>query len=331
MDKKENTVVLFPQLSERYIDEGFLALKEREFEDALRCFEILRQYNAETEQTELASVICLLELKRMEEAKDKCEQLLKTGVVLFGDILETYVTILVQTNDYEGVIETVEKVLQTKDIMPDQKEKLAQLALFAEGMLNEGDASLVDSNFELEEFTNEIFGENFGQKLRAIQRLSLKDLDLALPVLKKFLIDEEQHPYLKTSILYKMIESQVEEIEVEKFGNTIKVIPAFTGHNEEQSNNIIHKLSSRLEQNYPDIFEAMVTYWKELQISIFPFALLMDKEEIWSAVLERIGRKRFGLAIDEEELMAAYNIELEEFHIAYQWLLRVEREGYLPV
>ena len=137
---------------------------------------------------------------------------------------------------------------------------------------------------------------------------------------------------MKTSILYKMIESQVEEeIEVEKFGNTIKVIPAFTGHNEEQSNNIIHKLSSRLEQNYPDIFEAMVTYWKELQISVFPFALLMDKEEIWSAVLERIGRKRFGLAIDEEELMAAYNIELEEFHIAYQWLLRVEREGYLPV
>ncbi|MDA0175593.1 hypothetical protein OJ998_41380, partial [Solirubrobacter taibaiensis] len=185
-------------------------------------FEILRQYNAETEQTELASVICLLELKRMEEAKDKCEQLLKTGVVLFGDILETYVTILVQTNDYEGVIETVEKVLQTKDIMPDQKEKLAQLALFAEGMLNEGDASLVDSNFELDEFTNEIFGENFGQKLRAIQRLSLKDLDLALPVLKKFLIEEEQHPYLKTSILYKMIESQVEEeIQVEKFGNTI--------------------------------------------------------------------------------------------------------------
>ena len=184
MDKK-NTVVLFHNYQSAILMK-VLALKERKFEDALRCFEILRQYNAETEQTELASVICLLELKRMEEAKDKCEQLLKTGVVLFGDILETYVTILVQTNDYEGVIETVEKVLQTKDIMPDQKEKLAQLALFAEGMLNEGDASLVDSNFELDEFTNEIFGENFGQKLRAIQRLSLKDLDLALPVLKKF-------------------------------------------------------------------------------------------------------------------------------------------------
>ena len=146
---------MFPQLSERYIDEGFSA-ERAEVRRCIARFEILRQYNAETEQTELASVICLLELKRMEEAKDKCEQLLKTGVVLFGDILETYVTILVQTNDYEGVIETVEKVLQTKDIMPDQKEKLAQLALFAEGMLNEGDASLVDSNFELDEFTNEI-------------------------------------------------------------------------------------------------------------------------------------------------------------------------------
>ena len=74
--------------------------------------------------------------------------------------------------------------------MPEQKEKLAQLALFAEGMLHEVDTSRVDSNFELDEFTNEIFGENFGQKLRAIQQLSLKDLDLALPILKKFLIDE---------------------------------------------------------------------------------------------------------------------------------------------
>ena len=159
----------------------------------------------------------------MEEAKDKCEQLLETGAVLFGDILETYVTILVQTNDYEGVIETVEKVLRTKDIKPEQKEKLAQLALFAEGMLNEEDTSLIDSNFELDEFTKDIFGENFGQKLRAIQQISLKDLDLALPVLKKFLIDEKQHPYLKTSILYKMIENQVEEeMEVEKFGNIVK-------------------------------------------------------------------------------------------------------------
>ncbi len=38
MDKKENTVVLFPQLSERYIDEGFLALKEREIR---RCIALL--------------------------------------------------------------------------------------------------------------------------------------------------------------------------------------------------------------------------------------------------------------------------------------------------
>lgn len=121
----------------------------------------------------------------MEEAKDKCEQLLKTGVVLFGDILETYVTILVQTNDYEGVIETVEKVLQTKDIMPDQKEKLAQLALFAEGMLNEGDASLVDSNFELDEFTNEIFGENFWTEAKSDSATFVKRLRSCITCFKE--------------------------------------------------------------------------------------------------------------------------------------------------
>ena len=131
--------------------------------------------------------------------------------------------------------------------------------------------------------------EKLWAKAKSDSATFVKDLDLALPILKKFLIDEKQHPYLKTSILYKMIENQIEEeIEVEKFGNTIKVIPAFTGHNEEQSDNIIHRLSSRLEQNYPDIFDAMVTYWKELQISIFPFALLMDKVEIWAVLRELV-------------------------------------------
>lgn len=68
-----------------------------------------------------------------------------------------------------------------------------------------------------------------------------------------------------------------------------------------------------------------------MQTSIFPFPLLTDKVEVWAAVLERIGRKRLGMMIDEKELMMEYNITIEEFHIAYQWFLRIEREGYLPV
>ncbi|KEK26399.1 hypothetical protein [Bacillus gaemokensis] len=332
MDKKENTVVLFPQLSERYIDQGFLALKDREFEDALRCFEILRQYHAETEQTELASVICLLELKRIEESKEKCEKLLETGKVLFGDILETYVTILVQTNDYEGVIETVEGVLQNQELTVEQREKLAKLAQFAENMLAGEEAPPIESDFDLEEFSKELFVDSFGQKLRAINDLSLKDLEKALPALRKFLVDETEHPYLKTSIIYKMVEKRMEEeIEVEKFGDKIVVIPANLGHNDEYTDKVIHILSNRLENDNPTIFETIITYWREMQTSLFPFPLLTDKVEVWAAVLERIGRKRFGLIIDEEELMEAYNISLEEFHIAYQWFLRVEREGYLPV
>ncbi len=38
MDKKENTVVLFPQLSERYIDEGFFSAERAEIR---RCIALL--------------------------------------------------------------------------------------------------------------------------------------------------------------------------------------------------------------------------------------------------------------------------------------------------
>ncbi|MDM5190177.1 hypothetical protein QUF99_23410 [Bacillus sp. DX4.1] len=334
MDKKENTVVLFPQLSERYIDEGFIALRERKFEEALRCFDILSQYNAGTEQTELASVICLLELKRMEESKERCEKLLDTGTALFGDILETYVTILVQTNDYEGVIETVEAVLQTKEITVEKREKLAQLALFAENMLNdEGSIQIEqDSLFDQEEFLQALHSESFGQQLRTINNLLPRHLETALPVLREFLLDETKHPYLKTSIIYILVENKVEEeIEVEKFGDKITVIPTHLHRNEEFTNQVLHTLSARIESENPTMFETIVTYWGEMQTSIFPFPLLTDKVEVWAAVLERIGRKRLGMMIDEKELMMEYNITIEEFHIAYQWFLRIEREGYLPV
>lgn len=333
MDKKENTVVLFPQLSARYVDKGFRALRDREFEEALTCFETLRQYNAETEQTELASVICLLELKRLEESKERCEVLLETGTILFGDILETYVTILVQTNDYVGVVETIDKVLQTKELTNEQKDKLAQLALFAENMLKGEDTPPIDLDpFDLEEFSKGLYADNFGQQLQTINGLLLKHMEEALPALRKFLVDETQHPYLKTSILYQMIEKRLEEeIVVKKFSDTIKVVPANVSRNMEQSNRILHILSNRLENDNPTMFETIVTYWREMQTSIFPFPLYTDKEEVWAAVLERIGRKRFGMMIDEEELMTAYGITIEEFHIAYQWFLRVEREGHFPV
>ena len=51
-------------------------------------------------------------------------------------------------------------------------------------MLN-ADTSLVDSNFELDEFTNEMFGENLWAKLRAIQQLSLKDLRSCITCFKE--------------------------------------------------------------------------------------------------------------------------------------------------
>lgn len=272
MDKKENTVVLFPQLSERYIDQGFMALRERKFEDALRCFEILRQYNGETEQTELASVICLLELKRMEDSKERCEKLLETGTVLFGDILETYVTILVQTNDYVGVIETVEEVLQKKELTVEQREKLAQLAQFAESMLNGDETTLIESDFDLEEFSENLFVESFGQQLQVINALSIKNLEKALPALQKFLIDSTRHPYLKTSIIYKMVEKRIEEeIEVEKFGEKIMVIPAHLGHNDECSKRVIHILSNRLENDRQIYLRQLLHIGERCKLVFFRF------------------------------------------------------------
>ncbi|ENQ3077962.1 hypothetical protein [Bacillus multifaciens] len=335
MDKKESTVVLFPQLSVRYTDEGFIALRERRFEDALKNFEMLRQYGAQTEQSELASVICLLELKEIKEAKERCEELLETGEFLFQDILETYITILVQTNDYEGIIETVQSVLQTKEITVEQKEKLAQLALFAKGMLESEEAVVeIDDSLSFDEpaFADALLTGDYGEQLRAVNRLATKHVEKALPTLRTFLLDETKHPYIKTSILYILMDFGIQEkVDIEKFGETITIIPANLAYNQYDTEKVLHILSERLEHDNPSMYGAIITYWKEMQTSLFPFPLLTDKAELWAAVLERVGRKRFGMPIHEEELLREYGITLEEYHIAYQWFLRIEKEGFMPV
>ncbi|CAM4145713.1 hypothetical protein BAMA_11220 [Bacillus manliponensis] len=334
MNKKESTVVLFPHLSARYVEEGFAALKERQFEKALSCFDSLRQYEAHTEQSELAAVICLLELKEMKEARERCEELFQTGTLLFGDILETYVTILVQMNDYEGMIETVETVLQTKEITDEQREKLAQLALFAKSMIDSEGNNQVDdgSLFDKELFVHDLHANNYGQQLRAIQRISSHNVEQVLPLLSEFLVDETKHPYIKTSILHILMECGVEEeIEVEKFGERITVVPQTLQVDDTFTNEVLHMLSTHVESDNPTLYETIVTYWKEMQVSVFPIPLFTDKIEVWAAVLERIGRKRFGMTINEADLLFTYNITIEELHVAYKWFLRIEKEGYMPV
>lgn len=93
-----------------------------------------------------------------------------------------------------------------------------------------------------------------------------------MPVLREFLLDETKHPYLKTSIIYILVENKVEEeIEVEKFGDKITVIPTHLHRNEEFTNQVLHTLSARIESENPTMFETIVTYWEKCKQVFFRF------------------------------------------------------------
>jgi hypothetical protein len=330
MQEKENTVVLFPNLSQRLRDKGFHALHNKKFHEALDCLDQLQNYGWQDEHSEFAAVVCLIELQEWKEARQRCYQLLDTSKQLFSDALEMYITILVQLHDYVAIAETAERTLKQHELSKEQTEKLMNLASFAGKMQGNADSSMLDE----EEFASVFQGNDIAKQMQMLQLLKQRGVVKAFSFFKEFLQNETQHPYIKSSVVHMLMEYQVdEEVIVEKFGQTVTINPSELSAVTDSpfAKAVLEQLENRAGNENPTMFQAILEYWYQILYLLFPVHPLPMKEQLWGAVLEKLGCDRFFIEADDEEIAKAYGVALEELQTSYAALLDIETAGYLPV
>ncbi|MFX3661421.1 MAG: hypothetical protein ACE3JN_15385 [Ectobacillus sp.] len=331
MERKENAVVLFPNLSHRLREKGLDALNNEQFHEALACFDQLKEYGLQNEHSEFAAVVSLLELQELQEAKQRCYALLENAETLFADVLEMYITILVQLHDYTAIAETAEMVLHKDKVSEEQKQKLSSLLSFAQKMKREEQAFL---SGEEEEFAAIFQGNDVSKQLQALQLLKQRGRVRAFSFLQSFLRDETKHPYIKTSILHMLMEyDAAEQVEVTKFGKTVAVVPKELSSVRRSpfAQEVLEELERRIGNENPTMFQALEEYWYAITELLFPVQPLPNDARLIAAALEKIGAERFFTEVGDGQITGCYSISLSDLQTVYDWLLRIEKEGYLTV
>ncbi|MBM6619783.1 tetratricopeptide repeat protein [Bacillus suaedaesalsae] len=326
-------VIPFPNLQKRLLDKGMEALQKKNFDEALALLQQALEYDDSLDEVQFGIVICLFELGYLEEAKVNCSRMLKEDVGDYYDVLQLYLTILVQLGNYEEVESTIEAVLQEDKIPPQTVENFYKLLDFSRKMTADEDVILETQRVEV---TRIIESDSVQEQWNVVQALRNERLGIAysFPILDQYLLDEMKHPIVKTSILQLLIEKDIfREVSVEKFGKVLKVNTAelYDMETHAFTHQVIQVLDDTLGNENPSLFEVAKEMWFRHLYVNYPFNSQPENEAIWAAGLHKVGYDLHGIDIEAEEIAELYKITIQDLLFASCRIKEIEEISFIPM
>lgn len=331
--KKNTNVVPFPNLPARLLEKGMSSLKAKQFKESLSCFLQLLELEPGHPQGHLGVVLSLIELGQLHEAKVRAEKMLKQGVGEYFDVLQIYLSVLIQLSEYETVVSVVEAVLEEHQLPAAQAESFYQLLHFSRKMVEDPEPVFdlpaepaKDSSKEIETLRTMMASGEIHNQWIAIQQLSFLDIEDTLPVYREYLKNEEGHPGIKTMALNFLKSKDISEtLSVHKFGNTysISISELHDVYDDAFNMQVKKELEDKLEQENPTLSEFALTIWWDYILAIYPQVPEPSDAHFWAAALHRAAEKLSGM--ESEEYDCPIDVHPESLENAVEKLLDIER------
>ncbi|WP_416151408.1 hypothetical protein ACM26V_10710 [Salipaludibacillus sp. HK11] len=298
---QDDNVILFPGLVPKLVEKGMSSLKEKKYYDALTYFKQSTELEPKHSQARYGLVITNIELHKLEEAKKHCESMLHEGIGDYYDVLQVYVSLLVQLGDYEEVVEILEVVIAEDKLPPKMAESLFHLLEFARHMTDGFEE--VDELLDIEDRSLEIVPSreelihilekgNPDQQWGAIQKLSHFESNDVKEAYSAFLKGENNQPVLKSYLLQTLKEMNIEgEFEVHKFGESyqVKIQDLENVFHEKFGTTVLRRLEQVLGQENPSLFEMMQQVWWHFLFAIYPKTPKPLDAEVWACAIHYTG------------------------------------------
>ncbi|WP_026676481.1 tetratricopeptide repeat protein [Fictibacillus gelatini] len=310
-EKGNDKIVHFPNLSKRLIEKGMAALKAKQFKEALVCFNQLLQSDSGHPQGNLGAVLSLIELGELHEAKKRCERMLKQGIGEYFDVLQIYLSILVQLSEYETVVASIEAVLEEQKLPASQAESFYQLLHFGRKMLEQPNEHKLDTTGkkavateEIEQLEKMLYNEEIHTEWIAVQQLSHYDDQVILPIFREFLRSTSGHPAVKTMILQYFKDNEIrEKLIIHKFGQTLEFDTERLYNIYENSFNagVKEKIEDLLEHENPTLAEFALTIWWDYVLALYPLMPEPQNVLLWAAALYKAAVELSGMEWTDED------------------------------
>lgn len=326
--KKEN-IIYFPGLPERLIAMGIEQLEMKHYESAANFLLQARELNPDSPEVETALLVAFYEMGNYSDAKSLCEILLKKGIGDYFEIIDIYLMVLIQLKEYKKAAETINVLIEEKEVPHDKLEHYENLLQFSEKR----------SGFEIENFITKkdnkahLTSLNIQEQILEIAGMMNVNIQPYLDELTGLLCNSEQHPFIQTMILNLLKEHGIEkEVTIEKFHYIEKVVPVqitplfetpfYAKLKEEMQKNI--------EQKNPSLYEQIKTIMDKHFFLLYPFELEPSNVNLWMAGYHSLGQELYGDQIHFDKIGEMYSIKKADFMKCLTFLHHLE-EISLPI
>ena len=318
-------IIPFPGLKDRYYEKGVSSLEAHQFQEAVDLLKQAYQMDSTDPQISAAYLAALYENGDYHDSRQMAEELLKSGVGSFYDVLDIYLMILIQLNDYQQVVSTLKPLFEENEIPPEKAEHFLQLLQLSEkAARNQG----VGNSANIEEETSFIHQEQSSQdQLIALGMLKDKNIHPYLDSLIDMLSAKKVHPFIKTVILTLLQENKIDQfILVEKFDvektlspielPSVEEIPFFLTVKEQVEN--------ELRDHNPVLLEQILDMIKRHSYCLYPFEWEPVNPSVWAAAYRAMGYEIYGESWNSKKLAEFYDIGEEELSTTFAFILKLE-------
>lgn len=316
-NKEDSKVIAFPNLGERLIIKGLDELGNRNFKEAALLFSQAREFEPDNDEVCMGLVVSLVELEHYEESKELCQEMLNKGIGDYFQLINIYLMVLLQLNEHQEMITTIELLFEENQIPFDKEEHFEKMLHFSKRALEdkkeEIDRELQYREEELKQ--EELFdGKSDKDMLLVISKLTNINIRPFIPQIEQFLQESEGHPFFKTMLLNILIDQEYnEEVTVQKFGQSQIVIPnelvELKGTSFYKTINTL--IEEEISQKNPSLYEMVYSLIERHCFLLYPFEPEAEMIPVWAAGYHALAEQYMTGEDIIQEIADSYSVDGE--------------------
>ncbi|SMQ83276.1 Tetratricopeptide repeat-containing protein [Bacillus sp. OV166] len=339
--KRIDNVIFFPGLEKRLTDKGLENLEKKKFNEAINLLEEAREHDPDNDEILIGLVLAYFEASSFQKAKALAKEMLHKGIGDYLQMVDLYLTVLIQLHEYQEIVATIEVLLEEKEIPPEKYDHFLTILQFsrrmAENRQPDPDPDTESNTYDITpEKTNvyelNLFSiDNLNEQMLLVSSLAEKNIRPYLPEIAEYLAAEAGHPFLKTILLSLLKEQEIDrELSVVKFEMEKKVIPTHLPEVREEPRlkEVKALLEARLESENPVLFENSFRMAERNFFISYPLELQPKSTAAWAAAFHHLAEYYLGMDTELHYLSGEYEVQVEEIEEAIAMIEVIEKISY---
>lgn len=307
-------IILFPDLEARLLDKATTLVSEKKYKEARSLFGKMLELNSENMKGLYGWAVCSVELGDYPLAEEAVRHLLSKNTPYYYDVFRLYLTILIEKKDYHMALSEIRRLGGHKGLPSESKEFLRQMKKFCELRLSEPQTGARAAS---ETDWAKLKAADPKQQLLLIHSVGDQLVKQDLPQIQDFLLDEHQHPEIKTMLLCAVREKQLaDEIDVWKFGKVYHAVLDSDFLHKTFTSQIEQEIRQVLDSQNPTLADLAIEMERFFTMTVYPKPMVPSSVSVWAAAFSVQAARAGQMGENAAKMLELFGVSEEEFRIA---------------